>query len=169
MRKQLLHFQNKAEKDFNANKSPKTLLYFGLALIVFFASTLFAVFTLPFRVLAKSIFKKEPGANIQDLNSKNFDKVVNSEELVLIDFWAEWCGPCFMMNPVIDEFAKESKSILIAKVNADSNREIIDKFKIRGLPQFVLLKQGKEIKRHAGPLTLPELREFCSKMDKTLA
>ena len=68
-----------------------------------------------------------------------------------------------MMNSAIEKFATESKDIRIAKVNADLNRKLLKKFKIRGLPQFVLMKNGEEIKRHAGAMTIFELTEFCGK------
>ena len=68
-----------------------------------------------------------------------------------------------MMNCAIEKFATESKDIRIAKVNADLNRKLLKKFKIRGIPQFVVMKNGEEIKRHAGAMTIFELTEFCGK------
>ena len=66
-----------------------------------------------------------------------------------------------MMNSTLEKFATESNAIRITKVNADLNRKLLKKFKIRGLPQFVLMKNGEEIKRHAGAMTIFELTKFC--------
>ena len=94
------------------------------------------------------------------MNDDNIDRILKEKRLVLIDFWAEWCGPCVLMNPVVDKFAA-STDVTVAKVNADTNKKIVDRFKVRGLPQWVLVKNGQEIKRHAGLMTLVELKRFC--------
>jgi thioredoxin len=84
---------------------------------------------------------------------------LSSEQMA--DFWAEWCGPCVMMSSIIEKFAAESKNIKVIKVNADFNKNIIEKYQIRGLPQFILVKDGKEIKRFAGAMTKSDLIKFC--------
>ena len=68
-----------------------------------------------------------------------------------------------MMNSTLEKFATESNDIRVTKVNADLNRKLLKKFKIRGLPQFILMKNGEEIQRHAGAMTIFELTEFCDK------
>jgi len=66
-----------------------------------------------------------------------------------------------MMNSIIEKFGVESKNIRVAKVNADLNRKLIDKFRIKGLPQFILMKNGEEIKRYTGAMTIFDLNKFC--------
>ena len=110
----------------------------------------------------KYIILRNFDSKILHLNDRNIDSVLKKEKLVLVDFWAEWCGPCLMMNSTLEKFATKSNDIRIAKVNADLNRKLLKKFKIRGLPQFILMKNGEEIKRHAGAMTMFELTEFCS-------
>ena len=160
-REQLIQFQNQAEKDFEDKKNATTLGRYLLAMIVFFSSTLLATFTWPVRILLKTFSKKETDGQILKMTNDNIDAILKKEHLVLIDFWAEWCGPCVMMNPTLEAFAASSKDITVTKVNADTNQAIVSRFKIRGIPQLVLMKNGQEIKRHAGPMTRLELARFC--------
>jgi len=162
IREKLIDYQNKAEANFNHRKSISTTTHYIVALFIFIFSTMVAGFSMPFRLLIKSVFKKKGLLLISEMTNQNRDKIMNTKDLVLLDFWAEWCGPCVMMNPVLKDFTLNSKDVKIVKVNADSNKEIIDEYAIRGLPQFVLVKEGVEIKRHAGPMTLSDLNKFCS-------
>ena len=161
LREQLIHFQNQAERDFEDSKNLTTTGRYGLALIVFFSSTLLATFTLPVRAIVKALSRQEAGSPVRKMNGNNVDRILKEEGLVLIDFWAEWCGPCVMMNPIVDKFAA-STDVTVAKVNADTNQKIVNRFKVKGLPQWVLVQNGQEIKRHAGPMTRLELERFCA-------
>ncbi|WP_062056201.1 thioredoxin family protein [Aquimarina longa] len=118
--------------------------------------------TLPFRVIHKQFSKNK---NLKRIigNNKNIEDQLKVDQLVLIDFWAEWCGPCIMMNPIIDEFSKNSEIIKVIKVNADLNMETLKKINVKGLPHFLLIDNGKEIKRYAGSMTLSDLNKFCFK------
>ncbi|MTI30486.1 thioredoxin family protein [Xanthovirga aplysinae] len=160
IREGLIDFQNKAEKSFQEKKSLTSIINYIFAMVIFFSSTIFAAFTLPLRLIVKLFSEKDKGSSIQVMNSGNIDSILKKEKLVLIDFWAEWCGPCVMMNSTLQEFAENSENICIAKVNADFNRSIMSRFNVRGIPQFVLIKNGEEIKRHAGPMTLSDLEKF---------
>ena len=159
----LVKYQNDSEKNFEKKKNIKTIINYIFSLIIFFLSTIISAYSFPFRFIYKKLNRRNFDSKIIQLNDRNIDSVLKKEKLVLIDFWAEWCGPCLMMNSAIEKFATESKDIRIAKVNADLNRKLLKKFKIRGLPQFVLMKNGEEIKRHAGAMTIFELTEFCGK------
>jgi len=161
IREKLIDYQNKAEANFNNRKSLLTTLHFIFALFIFISSTLIAGFSMPLRYLIKKVSKNKVSLQVYEMTNQNKDQILGKEGIILLDFWAEWCGPCIMMNPVIKDFANNAKAIRVAKVNADSNKEIINKFAIRGLPQFVLIKDGVEIKRHAGPMTLSGLNRFC--------
>ena len=80
---------------------------------------------------------------------------------VVVDFFAEWCGPCLLMNSVLSEFAKAEESrVIVAKVDATLHPRLTSNHKVGGLPTILLFQGGEEIGRHVGPMSLDQLREF---------
>ena len=79
------------------------------------------------------------------LDESNFDREVNqSDKPVIVDFWAEWCGPCKMIAPMLDEIAKEkAESVKVAKVNVDENQSLSFKYNIRAIPSLLIFKNGQ--------------------------
>ncbi len=161
MIEKIIAYQNQAEENFKKSKNTGTIIHYILAFILFMGSTIFAAFTLPVRYIYKKIMKSNKDSVMLKLEGENIETLLEKEGLVLIDFWAEWCGPCVMMDSIIDKFAAESKKVKVLKVNADFNRSIVDKYHIKGLPQFVLVRNGKEVKRYAGAMTKADLIKFC--------
>ncbi len=80
-----------------------------------------------------------------DLNESNFEsEVTKSDKPVIVDFWAEWCGPCKMIAPLLDEIAKEkSGTVKVAKVNVDQNQSLSFKYNIRAIPSLLFFKNGQ--------------------------
>lgn len=90
--------------------------------------------------------------NVVELNDDNFQtEVLDSQEPVLVDFWAPWCGPCKMLAPTIDELAGEySGRVKVGKVNTDSARKVSIQFQIQSIPTLILFKDGKPVDRTMG-------------------
>ena len=87
-----------------------------------------------------------------EITDSNFDEVVlKSDKPVLVDFWAEWCGPCRMVGPVVEELAKEyDGKVVVGKVNVDHNPEISVKFGIRNIPALLFFKDGEIVDKQIG-------------------
>jgi thioredoxin 1 len=115
-------------------------------------------------IILKSTFQRKIMANelIQHITDSTFESVViQSPNTVLVDFWAEWCGPCKMIAPVLDEAATTYKDKLqITKMNVDDNRDIPAKFGIRGIPTLMLFKNGQLAATKVGAMSKAQLTEF---------
>lgn len=79
---------------------------------------------------------------------------------VLVDFWAQWCGPCKMMLPKVDQFSEEQKEIEVVKINVDEHSDIAAQYGIRSIPTFIYLEDGEVIDKQTGAMTLEQLKEF---------
>lgn len=86
---------------------------------------------------------------VKILNDDNFTPNVE-KGLVLVDFFAEWCGPCRMLTPIIEELANEISGVSIFKVNIDESPETAQKYEVSSIPTLILLKDGKEVKKVVG-------------------
>lgn len=86
-----------------------------------------------------------------ELTDANFDQVLSTDKPVLVDFWAEWCGPCKMTNPIVKELAQEyGDKAVIAKINVDENPQITARFGVRSIPTLLFFKNGKLTDKQVG-------------------
>lgn len=85
------------------------------------------------------------------ITSSNYNEIINSGKPVVIDFWAEWCGPCRMVGPIIDQLATEYEGkVVIGKCDVDDNNDIASKFGVRNIPTIIFLKNGEMVDRQVG-------------------
>jgi thioredoxin 1 len=92
-----------------------------------------------------------------ELTNTNFKKET-SKGIVVVDFWAEWCGPCKMMSPVFESLSKDIETMKFAKVNVDAEQSIASEFGVQSIPTLLILKDGKEIERMVGMQPKPMLK-----------
>lgn len=88
--------------------------------------------------------------SVISVNKSNFEQVKNSDKTVLLDFYADWCGPCRMVSPLVDEIAEENPGYLVAKINVDNEPELAQEFGVSSIPTLVVMKNGKITNQSAG-------------------
>lgn len=100
--------------------------------------------------------------DVVDLDSANFAHMT-SQGLVLVDFWAEWCGPCKMMHPVFSRMAKKYRHIKFARINVDQCQDISMRFEVQSIPTFIMFKDGKPVEKMVGAVGEPGIHMIAKK------
>jgi thioredoxin 1 len=99
---------------------------------------------------------------LEHLNEENFEEFINSEEKVIVDLWATWCGPCRMLAPELEKLVNNGV-ISVGKVDVDENEAIAEKFNVQSIPTLLLFKGGKLVDTMVGFVPYEKLKEFASK------
>ena len=100
---------------------------------------------------------------LQAVNDGNFEaEVLKSDQLVLVDFWAEWCGPCKQLMPILEEISGEVSDVKMVKVNIEESLETPTKYGVRGIPTLILFKDGEPVDVKVGGLPKSDIQAWLS-------
>ena len=94
------------------------------------------------------------------VNKNNFEEIKNSGRTVLLDFYADWCGPCRMVSPIVDEIAEENPQYTVGKINVDNETELAQMFGVMSIPTLVVLKDGKVANKSVGARPKDEILDM---------
>ena len=98
---------------------------------------------------------------IKDVNQESFsEEVLKNKKRVLVDFYADWCGPCKMIKPIIEEVVENNNDIKIVSVNIENEEELAEKYNVLSIPCLVVFENGEEIKRNAGLLSKNDIEKM---------
>jgi len=104
---------------------------------------------------------------VMELTSHDFDQKKSENELLLVDFWAEWCGPCKSMHPIFSRMAKKYKSVRFARVNVDNAQDIAMRYGVQSIPTFIMFKNGEVANTMVGAVGEPGIHMICKKFTET--
>jgi thioredoxin 1 len=98
-----------------------------------------------------------------EINESNFDEVISSNQLVLVDFWATWCGPCKSLEPVLKRFSEENENIFVGKIDVSKNPNLLKKYDVSSVPTLLLFKNNEQVVRHTGFINATNLKDLINK------
>ena len=91
------------------------------------------------------------------VNKNNYEQIISSDKKVLLDFYADWCGPCRMVSPIVEEIAAENPQYIVGKVNVDDEPELAEKFGVSSIPMLAVLQNGQLINQSVGARPKPQI------------
>ena len=100
---------------------------------------------------------------VMELTSQNFNQEITNNDLLLVDFWAEWCGPCKSMHPIFTRMAKKYKHVRFARVNVDNAQDVAMKYGVQSIPTFIMFRNGEVANRMVGAVGEPGIHMICKK------
>ncbi len=101
------------------------------------------------------------------LNNENFEKeVLKNDKVVLVDLYADWCGPCKMLSPTVEAIAEEEKEVKVGKLNVDENSDIAAEYGVRSIPTLLIFKNGELKEKSVGVQTKAQIKELLKKADE---
>ena len=100
---------------------------------------------------------------VMELTSQNFNQEIAKNDLLLVDFWAEWCGPCKSMHPIFTRMAKKYKQVRFARVNVDNAQDIAMRYGVQSIPTFIMFKNGEIANQMVGAVGEPGIHMICKK------
>lgn len=105
--------------------------------------------------------EEESTMEVMKVTSSNFEEeVLNSDKTVLIDFYADWCGPCKMFSPIVESVAEENEDIKVVKIDVDNAQDLAIKYQVMSIPTIVVIKNGQEVNRNVGVVSKSQIVEM---------
>ncbi|MBR4858586.1 MAG: thioredoxin [Clostridia bacterium] len=101
--------------------------------------------------------------SVISINKINFEQIISTDKPVLIDFYADWCGPCRMVSPLVDEIAEENPQYTVGKINVDNEPELAQAFAVSSIPMLVVIKNGKITNQAVGAMPKDKILELIEK------
>jgi len=101
---------------------------------------------------------------VETITNTNISSVLKENEITIIDFWAEWCGPCRMLGPIINDVAEKNNDVLVGKVNVDDNSDLSVEYGVRNIPTLVFVKNGKVAGRLVGVSSAVQIQKVIDSL-----
>ena len=101
--------------------------------------------------------------SVVSINKTNFEQIINTDKPVIIDFYADWCGPCRMVSPLVDEIAEENPQYTVGKINVDNEPELAQAFAVSSIPMLVVIKNGKITNQAVGAMPKDKILALIEK------
>ena len=100
--------------------------------------------------------------SVINVTADNFEEIKNSDKPVLLDFYADWCGPCKMVSPIVDQIAEEHPEYVVGKINVDDEEDLAEQFGVMSIPTLVVLKKGEQVNKNVGVIPKARILEMLA-------
>jgi len=100
----------------------------------------------------------------KEITTSNINSILKDNRIVVMDFWADWCGPCRMLNPIIEKVSKQNKDIVVGKVDIDEHSELAGEYNVRSIPMLLFMKEGKVVSKNTGVMSDIKIQEIINSM-----